>query len=69
MIVTVHLHSVKRETRTIELENGATVDALIRTLGLLPDSWIATREGEPVPTDRKLEDGDEVKLISVVSGG
>ncbi|OGS55931.1 MAG: hypothetical protein A3K60_03465 [Euryarchaeota archaeon RBG_19FT_COMBO_56_21] len=69
MRVTLHLLPTKKESRRIELEKGATVEAAIRALGLLPDAWIPIRGNEPVPLDECLEDGDELKLISVVSGG
>ncbi len=69
MKVTVHLLPSRRETKTVELEEGIDVEALIRKLGLLPDSWIAVRGTDPVPIDEPLLDGDEIKLISVVSGG
>jgi len=69
MRVTLHLLPTRKETRRIELQKGATVEAAIRALGLLPDAWIPIRGNDPLPLDEPLEDGDEVKLISVVSGG
>ncbi|UCE44802.1 MAG: MoaD/ThiS family protein [Methanobacteriota archaeon] len=69
MLVTVHLLPIRRETKALELRDAATVEELIRTLGLLPDGWIAVSDGEPVPIDHVLSDGDVVKLVSVVSGG
>ena len=69
MLVTVHLLPIRRETRKLELRDAATVEELIRTLELLPDGWIAVSDGEPVPIDHVLSDGDVVKLVSVVSGG
>ena len=69
MKVTVHLLPVLKDTRNVELEEGATVERLIRVLDLLPDGWLAVSDGEPVPIDHVLNDGDEVRLISVVSGG
>ena len=69
MKVTVHLLPNRKETRTVEFDEGADVESLIRKLGLLTDSWIAIRGADPVPSDEPLLDGDEIKLISVVSGG
>ncbi|MGQ9588061.1 MAG: MoaD/ThiS family protein [Thermoplasmata archaeon] len=69
MKVTVHLLPTRRETRRIELQEGASVERAIRSLGLLPDSWIAVRGDEPLALDEPLRDGDELKLVSVVSGG
>lgn len=69
MRITVHILPVRRETLVVDLPQGDTVERLMRSLDILPDAWIAVMGGEPVPTDRRLDDGDEVKLISVVSGG
>jgi|APLow6443716910_1056828.scaffolds.fasta_scaffold480315_1 sulfur carrier protein ThiS len=59
----------KKETIIVDLEEGATVEQLIRALSYLPDGWIPTRDGTPVPSDEVLKDGDELRLFSVVSGG
>ena len=69
MIITIHLLPTRKETKRIKLETGSSVEQAIRALGLYPDQWIPVRNDEPLPLDEKLEDGDELKLISVVSGG
>jgi sulfur carrier protein ThiS len=69
MKVTVHLLPTRKETRIVNLPDDATVEMLVRSLGLLPDSWIALKGKTPLPTDDVLCDGDEVRLYSVVSGG
>ena len=69
MKVVVHLLPTRKETKVVELERGATVESVIRGVGLLPDGWIAVLEGEPVPIDHALEEDCELKLLSVVSGG
>ncbi|HUV62053.1 MAG TPA: TGS domain-containing protein [Thermoplasmata archaeon] len=69
MKITVHVLPVRKETLAVDLPEGGTVERLMRGLDMLPDAWIAVIGGEPVPIDRALEDGDVVKLISVVSGG
>ena len=69
MKVTLHLLPTRKERKVIELKTGATVESAIRALALYPDAWIAVRGDEPLPLDEVLNDGDELKLISVVSGG
>jgi sulfur carrier protein ThiS len=69
MKVKVTLLPTKKETRTLVLEKGATVESAIRKLDLYPDAWIAVRGNSPIPSDERLRDGDEIKLIAVVSGG
>ena len=69
MLVTVQLLPTRKETKKVELPKGATVEKAIRSAGLLPDEWIPVRGNQPLPLDEKLKEGDELKLISVVSGG
>jgi len=69
MMVRVHLLPAGKETVVVDLPEGATAEDAIRALRLLPDGWIVLKGGEPVPLDEQLDDGDEIKLVSVVSGG
>jgi sulfur carrier protein ThiS len=69
MKVTLNLLQTLKERKVVELKTGATVESAIRALGLYPDAWIPVRGDEPLPLDEILKDGDELKLISVVSGG
>lgn len=59
----------KKRTRVLDLKARATVEDAIRCLELYPDAWIAVRGETPVPLDEPLREGDDLKLISVVSGG
>jgi len=67
--VTVRLLPTRKETKVLELKKGAKVEDALRALELYPDAWIAVRGDMPLPIDEPLNDKDEVKLISVVSGG
>jgi len=69
MKVTFHLLPTSKQTKTLELKDGAKVEDAVRVLGLYPDAWIAVRGSEPIPSDGPLADGDEIKLVSVISGG
>ncbi|MEW6093864.1 MAG: MoaD/ThiS family protein [Chloroflexota bacterium] len=52
-----------------EVRSGmALVDAL-KKVNILPESVIATRDGEVITEDEILENGDVVKLVAVISGG
>jgi sulfur carrier protein len=46
----------------------ALLDALKKN-NIVPESVIATRNGEMILEDEVLKDGDIVKLIAVISGG
>jgi sulfur carrier protein ThiS len=54
----------------VELPGGTTVEQLIKSLAL-PDGLniFASINGRKEPLKRILNDGDEVKLISILSGG
>ncbi|MBI5352248.1 MAG: MoaD/ThiS family protein [Chloroflexi bacterium] len=46
----------------------ALLDALKKN-SIVPESVIATRDGEMITDDEVLRSGDVVKLIAVISGG
>jgi len=43
-------------------------DALIK-LGIQPQAVLSTRAGELITDDEILREGDEIRLIAVISGG
>lgn len=69
MKVTFHLLPTRKQTRVLDLKEGAKVEDAVRVLGLYPDAWVAVRGSEPIPSDGLLKDGDQIKLVSVISGG
>ena len=52
-----------------EVKPGMTLLDSLKKINILPESVIATRAGEMILEDEILKDGDEVKLIAVISGG
>lgn len=52
-----------------EVKPGMTLLSALQKIDVLPESVIATREGEMILEDEILKDGDVVKLIAVISGG
>ncbi|MEW6241113.1 MAG: MoaD/ThiS family protein [Chloroflexota bacterium] len=55
--------------RQFEVRPGMTLLSSLQKIEVLPESIIATRGGEMILEDEILNDGDEVKLIAVISGG
>jgi len=55
--------------KTFEVRSGMTLLSSLEKAGVLPESVIATRDGEMILEDEILREGDEVKLIAVISGG
>ncbi len=52
-----------------EVEPGLKVGQAIHKIGLLPETYLATRDGEMITEDVVLKEGDQVRLIAVISGG
>ena len=52
-----------------ELRGGLTARAAIEKVGLDPEAVLVVRREKLVTDDTVLEEGDEVKLIAVISGG
>ena len=52
-----------------EVKPGMTLLSALHKINVVPESVIATREGEMILEDEILRDGEEVKLIAVISGG
>ena len=52
-----------------EVKPGMQLLDALRKINIVPESVIATREGEMILDDEILKDGDVVKLIAVISGG
>lgn len=62
---------IDRENRnkTIELENNLKVKNLLEKLGINPVTVIVSRNSELILEDEKLNDNDELRILSVISGG
>ncbi len=55
--------------REYEVKPGMTLLSALQKINVVPESVIATREGEMILDDEILKDGDVIKLIAVISGG
>jgi molybdopterin converting factor small subunit len=77
--VTVRLHATLRRTGpegiqsrlAVELEEGATVASLLRSLALdvAPEHLMVVVNRRRLEPEHRLEDGDEVDLFPPISGG
>ncbi len=55
--------------REFEVKAGMTVRDALKKAGIEPDTVLATRDGELITDDEILRDGDQIRLIAVISGG
>lgn len=53
----------------IELVDSAQVRDLLKELNMNPVTVIVSRNNELILEDEKLNDNDEIKILSVISGG
>ncbi len=52
-----------------EVKPGMTLLSALQKVNIIPESVIATRDGEMILEDEILREGDVVKLVAVISGG
>lgn len=55
--------------KTVELDNKSTVSDLLNELKINPVTVIVSRGNELILEDEKLNNNDEIKILSVISGG
>jgi sulfur carrier protein ThiS len=65
----VSLVKLVLRNKEYEVKPGMTLLSALQKINVLPESVIATREGEMILDDEILQDGDVIKLIAVISGG
>jgi len=62
----VHLHNPKRE---VEIPGPLRVKDLVKRLGLNRESVLVIRGDSLVTSDATLDDGDDIEIRPVISGG
>ncbi len=68
-MVSIKVKNINFGEKTVELDGGSA-DELIRKLATNDDSVILINDkGEIYTKDRKLEEGEELTLLEVFSGG
>ena len=55
--------------KVYEMKAGMDLLSALKRNNIVPESVIATRDGEMIVEDEILKDGDVIKLIAVISGG
>jgi len=64
MTVKIQLREVEYEVRA-----GMTLLSALKKIEVQPESVIAVRNGELLTEDEILREGDQIKLVAVISGG
>jgi len=62
---------VKLTLRDLEYEvrPGMTLQHALEKINVQPEAVIAVRDGEMITDDVILREGDEIRLVAVISGG
>jgi len=55
--------------KTWDVKPGSTVRHIIKEAGLNPESVLAVRDGKLINEETLTQNGDTIKLVTVVSGG
>ena len=55
--------------KTVELKDNAVVSDLLKELSINPVTVIISRNNELILEDDELNNMDEIKILSVISGG
>lgn len=63
--------SIDREKgeRNIELDVNSSVKDLLNSLKINPVTVIVARNDELIPENERLNNNDEIRILSVISGG
>lgn len=61
--------TIRLRDQEFEVKAGMTLHSALKKLAILPETVLATRNGEMITEDEILQDGDVIKLVSVISGG
>lgn len=60
---------LRHPTREIQIDGPISVIKLLKRLDLNRESVLLVRNGELVPGDSMLDDGDAIEIRPVISGG
>ncbi|MBI4438504.1 MoaD/ThiS family protein [Candidatus Woesearchaeota archaeon] len=60
---------MQRKGKTEELNFTGTVEALLRELGINPETVLVTRDKKLLTKDTALANKDSIRILSVISGG
>lgn len=66
--VSIFIDKENKNSR-LELENNSIVSDLLNKLNINPVTVIVSRNNELILEDEKLKDKDDIKILSVISGG
>lgn len=61
--------TLRYKDKEIVVEAGKTVEQALRELGFLPDTVLVIQGRKIVPPTHRLSAGEELEILTVISGG
>ena len=61
--------SIELRDKEYEVRAGMTARDALKKIDVLPESVLITRNGELITEDEILKEGEQIRLIAVISGG
>ncbi len=61
--------SIELRDAVYKVRAGMTARDALRKIDVLPETVLITRNGELITDDEILNDGEQIRLIAVISGG
>lgn len=70
MSISVTVKEARSDDQTIhDLSSEMQILKLLKKIDFNPEEVVVKRNGKIVPEEEKLEEGDEIEVVPVVSGG
>ncbi len=60
---------IQLRDQEFKVRSGMTIRSALLRLDIQPEAVLPTRDGELLTDDEILQEGDEIRLIAVISGG
>ena len=60
---------IEKDNKEIQIDRSCTGKELLQELGINPTTVLLIRNNEAVLSDEPLSETDEIKILSVISGG
>jgi sulfur carrier protein len=67
--VRIKLRLIGREEREIKVRKGIRIIDLLRRLKINPETVVVRKNKEVCIEEERIEEGDYIEIISVISGG
>ncbi len=57
------------QKKIYDIHHGMTIRTALKKLKINPETILPTKNGELITDDEIIEDGDQIRLVRIISGG